>query len=244
MAEPNKPLLQQGAAKADPEPDQANSAPEPDQAEGDGEAGAKAELSDPLLQQAEDKLESGLTPENRQDYLKIVVAGMHLALAKGPNGIMASLAKSPDPVAFAAKGAIGLVLIMRKEAKGVMPIKAMVPAAMTIMFKALDFLDRSKIVPVGQPELVRATHIFTDFMFARMGITKQGLANAATKVHQITQDPQAMQKIQMKAGFLVHPDAATPTPLPPGPAGMINGGAGASGGAPSGLMNSGAAGGA
>jgi hypothetical protein len=181
------------------------------------------ELSNPLLEQTEQKIESALTPENRANYLKVVVAGMHIALDKGPDGIMASLAKSKDPIADAAKGAVGLALIMRKEARGVMPLKALVPAAMTLLLKALDFADRSGIVKIGQPELVRATHIFTDTIFARFGISKAGLANAAQKVHALTQDPQAMTQMKLKAGLLRHPDAATPTPLPPG--GMINGGA-------------------
>jgi hypothetical protein len=135
------------------------------------------------------------------------------------------LQKSQDPISDAAKGAVSLALILRRQAKGVMPLKAMVPAAMTLMLKALDFVDRSKTMPVGQPELVRATHIFTDTIFARFGISKAGLAGAAAKVHAITQDPEAMSKINLKAGLTQHPMAATPTPLPPpGSPGMINGG--------------------
>lgn len=178
-------------------------------------ASAGGSLGNPLLAATEQKIESGLTPENRQNYEKIVVAGLHAALDQGPQGLMASLRTSRDPVADAARGAVSLVIVLRKQAQGVMPIKAMIPAAMTLMLRALDLLDRSGIAKVGQPELVRATHVFTDFMFARMGITKRGLANAATKVQALTEDPQAMQKISMKAGLLRHPDAATPTPLPP-----------------------------
>lgn len=174
-----------------------------------------SELSNPLLQQAEDKIEAGLTPDNRANFDKIVVAGMHAALARGPNGILASLKLSKDPIADAAKGAVSLVLILRKQAHGIMPLKAMVPAGMTLMLKALDFADRSKITQVGQPELVRATHIFTDEVFKSFGITKQGLANAAQRVHAITQDPAAMQKISEKAGLVAHP-GAQPQPAPSG----------------------------
>jgi hypothetical protein len=38
-----------------------------------------------------------------------------------------------------------------------------------------------------------------------------------------------MAAINLKAGFTRHPDAATPTPLPPGPGGLINGPAAAGG---------------
>ena len=184
-----------------------------------------SQLSNPLLAQIETEIEQNLTPQTRADYDKIVVAGMHLGMPH-----LADLAKAPDPIAGAAKGAVGLVMIMRRETmapgKVPMPMKAAVPAAMTLMLHALDFVGRSKIAPVGQPELDRATHIFTDFMFARMGITKAGLANAAQKVHGLTRDPQAMQAMQMKAGLLKHPMAPTPTPLPPagppGRAGLMN----------------------
>lgn len=183
-------------------------------------------MSNPLLQQTEAAVERGMDQETQQAYFKIVIAGMHIALDKGPNGILASLRLSKDPVADAAKGAVAMVIVMRKEAKGVMPMKAMVPAALTLMLKALDFADRSGLVKVAEPELVRATHIFTDQIFARTGITKAGLQNAANRVHAVTQDPQAMAKVNLKAGITRHPMAAEPTPLPPGPgsSGMINGG--------------------
>lgn len=173
-----------------------------------------SDLTTPILRRAEDKIEAGLEPETKANYDKIVVAGMHAALANGPNGLMGELAKSPDPITDAAKGAVSLVLILRKQAKGVMPLKAMVPAATSLMLKALDFVSRSKIAEVGTPELVRATHVMTDFLFARMGITKQGLARAAQKVHGLTQDPASMAAINLKAGITAHPGAATPTPMP------------------------------
>lgn len=182
------------------------------------------ELSNPLLQAAESKVESGLTPETRQNYLKITVAGMHAALSGGPDSIMATLRKSADPVADCAKGAISLVLILRRQSHGIMPLKAMVPAAMTLMLKALDFADRSKIAKVGQPELVRATHVFVDTMFARFGITKQGLAQAGQKVYALTQNPAAMDKINMKAGVTAHPGATPPPPAPGASGGLMNGG--------------------
>lgn len=161
---------------------------------------AETELSNAMLQAAESKIESQLTPTARANYTKIVVAGMHVALDKGPNGILASLKDSEDPIADCAIGAVSLVLILRKQAKGVMPLHVMIYAAMTLMLKAMDFADRSGIAKVGQPELVRATHIFTDFLFARMSITKDMLARARAWVQELTRDPATLAKIQAKAG--------------------------------------------
>ena len=173
-----------------------------------------SEMNNPLLQQAEERIESQLTQENKQNYDKIVIAGMHAGLAGGPNSLLASLKKSADPISDAAKGAVGVVLVLRKQAQGVMPIKAMVPAATTLMLHALDFVDRAKIAKVDNAALVRATHIFTDTIFKALGITKEGLADAAQKVHALTQNPEAMQQINLKAGVVRHPMAPTPTPLP------------------------------
>ena len=98
-------------------------------------------LSNNILQAAEKKLESQLTPENHQDYLKVVVAGLKVALQKGPDSAMAALRNSKDPINDCAIGAINLCLLMRKQSRGTMPVKAMVPAAMTLMLHALDFVD-------------------------------------------------------------------------------------------------------
>lgn len=189
-----------------------------------GQAGSGGGLSNPLLQQAEQKIEANMQPDVRAAYMKVVVAGMSVALAKGPDGFMGKLRQSQDPISDCARGAVSLMLIMRKEAKGVMPMKAGIPAAMTLLFHGLDFLDRAKIAKIAEPEIDRATTIFTNTLFQRLGITPQMLQHAVGRTHQIMQDPTAMAAINLKLGATRHPDAAAPTPLPPG--GMINGGAG------------------
>lgn len=168
----------------------------------------------PILDAAEQKVEGQLLPDTRESYLKIVVAGMKAGMADGPNSILAGLRKSQDPIADCAKGAIGLVLLLKNQAKGVMPIKAMIPAAMTLMLKALAFADRTGIVKVGNDELTRATHIFADTFLHKFGVTPQMLHTAMAKTHAITQDPVAMEQMKRTAGFVRHPDASEPTPMP------------------------------
>lgn len=171
---------------------------------------------EPLIDAAEQKVESQLTPETRESYLKIVVAGMKAGLANGPNSILAGLQKSKDPVADCAKGAIGLVLILKHQAKGIMPVKAMIPSAMTLMLKALAFADRTGVVKVGPDELARATTIFKDAFLAKFGVTPPMLQTAMTKVHGLTQDPVAMEMMKRQSGLVRHPGASEPTPLPEG----------------------------
>ena len=167
---------------------------------------------DDLLNRIEQQIESQLTPDNRQNYLKIVTAGMAAAMEGGPNSLMASLKQSQDPVAECAKGAVALVLILRKQAHGIMPERAMVPAAMTLMLKALGFAQRMKLIPpVDAATVERATHVFTDFLLARVGISKQQLAGMAQAVDRKLQDPDAVQQMRYKAGLDRHPMAPVPT---------------------------------
>lgn len=171
-------------------------------------------LKNKILQAAEDKVENQLTPQNRENYLKVVNSGMQAALAKGPNGILASLKDSKDPLTDCAKGAINLCFMLRKQSRDTMPIKCMVPAAMTLMLKALDTAQAMGMIKIGNDELVQATHIFTNYLFHALKITQPMLETAATKIHAMTQDPAQMEKIKRAAGVVKDPRASTPTPLP------------------------------
>ena len=65
-----------------------------------------AMLTNNVLEAAEQKIESNLVPNNRANYMKIVVAGMKIGLAKGPDSMLAKLHNSKDPVNDCAKGAV------------------------------------------------------------------------------------------------------------------------------------------
>lgn len=157
-------------------------------------------MQNQILEAVEQKIEASLTPENRQNYMKIVVAGMKVGMANGDKSILASLQHSKNPLSDCVNGAINLCLMLKKESSGTMPGMAFVPAAMTLMIKALDFADRAGIIKVGQPELVQATHQFADVMFQRVGISKSMLQTAASKVHAITQDPAQLQRLHQVSG--------------------------------------------
>ena len=167
-----------------------------------------------ILSAAENKVEGQLTPQNKADYGRIVVAGMKSALQGGPNGILASLRNSKDPVDDAAKGAVGLCVLMFKESRGTMPIKAMVPAGMTLMLNALRFAQDLGLIKVTQQTVVQATHTYVNTLFQVLHITPQMMQVAAHRVQAITQDPASMAKINLAAGLVRNPNAPTPTPLP------------------------------
>ena len=173
-------------------------------------------LQNRLLEAAEQKVESQLTDANRANYMRIVVAGMKVALAKGPGGILASLIGSKNPIGDCANGAVNLALLLRHQSRGTMPLQALVPAAMTLMLQALDFADKSGIAKIGNAELVQATHIFTNAIFHAFGITAPMLQAAAARAHEITQNPAQMEQVNRAAGLSKGPLVRRMLPHPGG----------------------------
>ena len=170
-------------------------------------------LENTILKTAEAGIEQGVSADNRDNYNRIVVAGMQVALNGGANSPFAKMVHTQhDPIETCVNGAVGLCLAMRSHSKGVMPLKAMVPAAMTLMLKALDMMDKSGLVKVGKPELATATKLFMTTIFKKFNITPQQLAQAAVKVHAIAQNPAAMDKLHYAAGTKPMPGAQVVKP--------------------------------
>lgn len=171
---------------------------------------ALVDIADPILKAAELKIESQLLPATKDAYMRIVVTGMKAAMANGPNSMVAKLRQSKDPIGDAARGAVNLVILMSHQAKGVMPPQAIPPAAATLMFQALDFLDKSGVVKIDANAVAAAQHLQANYILAKYKITPQMMQAAAANVHKVMQDPTAMEKINRKAGVVVAPGVSSP----------------------------------
>lgn len=152
--------------------------------------------SNSLLKQVEAQIEQGLKAGVRENYMRVVIAGMKFALKDGPNGILAKLKSSKDPVADIVKGAISVVGLLRRAAKGAMPGGAMVPAAMTLTLHGLDYAERIGILKVDKAVVDQATQLFAETMLVVMGVSKDQLNKMTNKVHGLMQDPAQMAKLQ------------------------------------------------
>lgn len=179
-------------------------------------------VQDNILKAAQDRIESQLTPANRANYEKVVVAGLRVGLDGGPDSIIASIRQSKDPVKDAAIGAVNLVMMLRKQSRDTMPAQALVPGATTLMLNALDFAERLGLLKVTRSELARATHILGNYVMRLFGVTTQNFTAAAGRVQGIVQDPTAMELLARRAGVVKSPLAGTPTPTPATPKGIIN----------------------
>jgi len=173
--------------------------------------------SNTLIKQAEEKIEQGLKEGVREPYMKIVVAGMKVMLKGGPDGLLAKLKGSQDPISDCVKGALGLVEMLRRSAKGAMPADAMIPATMTLALQGLDFAEKLGLLKVGKAELDQATQLFVETVLPHMGITPQKMQQMTDQVHGVMQDPEKMSQLQRpQPPSQLRPAApAVPTP-PPG----------------------------
>lgn len=171
-------------------------------------------LNNQLLRATEAQIERNLTAQTRTDYLKIVVAGQRYVLHNGKDGLLASLKGRPDPIRDCVRGAVNIVGHLKMLSRGTMPVQAMVPAAMSLMLQGLDFLDKSKAMPIGKEELVRATRLFIDDICKSLGVTPQVLQGLASQTRQIMGDKGKVELMKREVGAVRAPNASTPVEVP------------------------------
>lgn len=174
-------------------------------------------LNNKLLQQAEQRVEAGLTPQAREEYLRVMIAGLRFGLHGGRDSVLAAIRTQPDPINAAAKGAVNLVRLLSLASKGTMPLRAMAPAAFGLMLQALDFADKTGAAKVDQEALNRATKLYANYFFQLRGISPATLNKAAQMAHRVTANPGDMEQVKLHAGLVRDPNAPQPTITPAAP---------------------------
>jgi hypothetical protein len=99
-----------------------------------------------------------------------------------------------------------------------MPIKAAVPACMTLIIQGLDFAKRAKMINGDQADLTQATRLFSARLTSLFGLSTGMLSTAARNLQTITKDPVNMEKLKRASGLVKDPRASSPTELPQEPA--------------------------
>ena len=150
-----------------------------------------------LVKRTEDNIEKTLKPGVRESYMKIIVAGMKYAMSKGPEGLLGSLKDSQDPVTDIVKGAVGIVGLLRRAAKGTMPVDALIPATMVLILHGLDLAEQMGLLKVTAAEIDQATQLFAETIMPLLGISKEKFASMTEEVHGVMNDPNQMSKLQM-----------------------------------------------
>lgn len=152
-------------------------------------------MENKLCQQAEDAIEERVPPAQHTNYMKIVGAGMKVALDKNSN-LMGKLAESQDPVHELVPGVVGILGVLRRQSQGTMPIGAMIPAGMTLVLQGLNYLEKTGHIQVTNEIVNQATHDYTDTVMARLKVTPDKVQQMIGKTTGLLQDPGKLAQLQ------------------------------------------------
>lgn len=160
-------------------------------------------------------LEGQMDPAIREDYDKIVAAGMQWGMDKGLDGLLASLQQSQDPVRDSAVGAVNAVFkYLSAVSRGTLPPVAGVWASQTLMLLALDFAQRAGFAQIGPKEIDRAFRLWSNGIFTAFSITPEMLNKGKERTNEILANPAKMEQLQLAIGARKDPRASMPLDMP------------------------------
>lgn len=152
-------------------------------------------LKNPLLKQAQAKIESGV--QDRDAYNRIVQAGTKVIYDKATfSELSKSIRQAQDPVTEIAEGMIGILGILYKQSRKTMPIPAMVMAGMSILLDALDFAEQAGLVKIDKAQLNKATTHYLNSLLPKFGLTPDKIDATLGQLGGTIKDPAKMAQIQ------------------------------------------------
>ena len=152
-------------------------------------------LKNPLLKQAQTKIESGV--QDRDAYNRIVQAGTKVIYDKATfSELSKAIRQAQDPVTEIAEGMIGILGILYKQSRKTMPIPAMVTAGMSLLLDALDFAEQAGLVKIDKAQLNKATTHYLNSLLPKFGLTPDKIDATLGQLGGTIKDPAKMAQIQ------------------------------------------------
>ena len=152
-------------------------------------------LKNPLLKQAQTKIESGV--QDRDAYNRIVQAGTKVIYDKATfTELSKEIRQAQDPVTEIAEGMIGILGILYKQSRKTMPIPAMVTAGMSLLLDALDFAEQAGLVKIDKAQLNKATTHYLNSLLPKFGLTPDKIDATLGQLGGTIKAPAKMAQIQ------------------------------------------------
>ncbi len=152
-------------------------------------------LKNQLLQQAQEKIESGV--KDRASYDKIVAAGTKVIYDKETfSELMKGIDQSKDPVFEVADGIVGILGILYKQSRNTMPLVPMISAGMTLMVDALDFMEQAGMATIDKETLAKATTMYMNSLLPKLGLTPEKMQGVLDGVQGTMSDPEKMKQFR------------------------------------------------
>ena len=133
---------------------------------------------DPLLDQMIDQLEAALPKQHKDDYQKIVVAGMRVLFSDQTHkflneGIERNKENLPKG---AIEGTVKLIGLIYQESQGKMKIELAVPAAITLMCLILDYAEAATGAQTSKDVLAKMIQALTQEVLTYFKIDQNKMA--------------------------------------------------------------------
>jgi hypothetical protein len=179
------------------------------------QAGSTEKPTDPILRQVVQRVEATLKPEVQQNYQAVVLSGMRLMWGdqfEEERQHVLSLINGPQDIPKVIAHVVAKVVsIVQNESKKTEPFPAAVPAGITLMCHALEFVEAAKKINIDKSIIDQTTMMVKDGIFGIYKITPQMLEHLARQQGQGTNVPPNLRVIPGgKAEQPAAPPAAQP----------------------------------
>jgi len=156
-------------------------------------------LKNTLLQQAQAKIEEGVT--DRERYDKLVKAGTRIIYDEATfKQLSQGITEAENPIEDVAKGMAAILNMMAHKARGTIPHDVFIQAGMALLLDALDFMEQAGLVTVTSDVLDEATREYIEALLPTVGLTPEKLGAALDSLKETMGDPQRMTAYEQSRG--------------------------------------------
>ncbi len=143
------------------------------------QSGGQPQVTNPLLAQIEQGVESKIKPESAQMYHGIVAASMKLAFDPSTHSnLQKGLSSSPDMVkniSLICAGIVGTVYEQTKQdINKFLPVA--VPAALTLMCNIMSYAEQSQMIQLNPDNVAQCASSTSSAVLNKFGINKDKVA--------------------------------------------------------------------
>jgi hypothetical protein len=126
-----------------------------------------------------------IPPDLQEAFARVVKAGMKVMFSEQTHELMMEeLSKDGDLEQVLGEGIAGLMLLLFKKSNETMPAQLLVPAGIYLLSEAADFTEKIMQDKMPPAVMADAIQVMTNIIFEKMGVPKDKLSAAMTKVEQ------------------------------------------------------------
>jgi hypothetical protein len=128
---------------------------------------------------------------------RIVTAGLRFMFdPKTHKMLIEGIEDADDPLNMIGKGVAGIVVMMKKRAKGTMPPDGAVKASVVLLMHALDFAAKVDLIEESPEVINQSLQPMMEAMLSAEGITPDKMGALLSNVQSVVEDPAKFEAFQ------------------------------------------------